>query len=92
MAFTCDELREQLADAEEAVRVARLGRQVQSIHSGEKTTTFAPLPIAELLRNLYDLRAKVADCDGTAYHVRRAIPIIPSDSGQPRGPRLRRRS
>lgn len=90
MAATCEELREQLAKAEEAVSEARLGRQVQSIHSGEKTMTYTPVPIAELLRNLYELRAKVADCDGTPYRVRRAIDIIPSDSGQPRGPRLRR--
>ncbi len=89
---TCDELRQQLADMEEAVRLARLGQSVESIRSGSKIVTYRGTgSITEMLRELYRLRGLVADCDGTFYARRRAVSIIPSDSGKPRGPFLRRR-
>jgi hypothetical protein len=77
----CEKFARWLSDLEQVEQDLVAGAQAVSIQSGasNKAVTFTAAELPEVRRRVYQLRKKVADCNGTSYNVRRIIHTIPTD-------------
>jgi hypothetical protein len=73
----CTKLKNQLAEAEDALHRLNTGAHEVSIRDGDKQTTYSDINHTRLLTYIDELKAKVAECEGRRPSGRRMIYLTP---------------